>query len=162
MKLKFYCQVLLAVLFSSVGHAEGHLEKVRRLRPLLANLARLQVRVYRHQDWCQCLQYRRGAFMSSSHETTCGLFQAKALPFDAVARRDFARLDRWRDGCGVSFHYVLAEVSGSRIRQAEFALSGFDRQSYVYDPGYKLPRNEGTKVLYQRIDRDFYLRTEDW
>lgn len=136
-------------------------QRVEKLRPVLVVLQRLQVSVYRDQDWCRCFRYPRGAFILSSHESTCGLFQEKGRPFDRQASLDFQEMAMTRKKCGVDFDWVTARYAKNKLVSAEFALSGWSRDTYCYEPGYQLPKDEGRRLRYRKINSDFYLREED-
>ncbi|MBS2033978.1 hypothetical protein JST97_03270 [bacterium] len=152
---------IFLMVLSGPGWAQPEPARAERLRPVLNLLQRLQVKVYRDQDWCQCFQYSRGTFMRSSHESTCGLFSERSRPFDGRADLDFRKLARTRKNCGLDFYWVTARYAQNRIAHAEFALAGWSRTSYHYQPGYQLPPDEGRHFRYRRINKDFYLCEED-
>ncbi len=138
--------------------------EVGRLGPVVAELQSLRVSVWRDQDWCRCFAYPRGQFMQSSHESTCGLFQGKAIAFTPQATADF---DRVRAAVASSRVKVLWATVRYRpdgsLEEAEFALDTLSRRSYVFHPGYgQLPPNQGAEMRYTAVNADWYIRDEDW
>jgi len=121
-------------------------------------MRQLEVKVFRNQDWCQCFQYKGGAFMQSTHESTCGLFKEKALPFSQQALTDFQAVEEALSRCRVPIHYLVVDP-----HSIEFNLAGWSRESLIYQPGYnKLPADQGGEARYLKVDDDFYRCLEDW
>ncbi len=127
-------------------------------------LERLGVRAFRDQDWCQNILYRDGAFSKSSHPSTCDLFQEQAVAFTDQALRDFQQVASAVRATGVEVYWLNTQLDEEgRVIQAEFALSGLGRRTYVYQPAYgKLPDNLPGELEHTAVDSDWYLVEEDW
>lgn len=160
--------LVLLVVAMAWGGAEFYrfqhpLAQIARLRGVLTELEALQVTVFRDQDWCECFEYPGGRFMQSSHESTCGLFQGKARPFDPAARRDFERIATAVGKSRVGVLWITARYHDRKLIEAEFSLGGWGRRSYVYQPGYGTPPpNMGRELIHTALDADWYQRDEDW
>ena len=147
--------LILTLLTWPVGAEPSMGRRCQQIRQALPVIKRLSVKVYRCQNWCRCFQYKGGAFMQSSHESTCALFNQKSRPFTPQAQADFVSLRKALAGAGVIW---LSEREGG----FDFALEGFSRRTLIYQPHYRLPPDEGHEFQYRRVDQDFYLALEDW
>src|SRR5262245_8337848 len=131
--------VLALVALAVGGYWFDHrpLSETARLRHVLPVVASLRATVYRNQDWCKCFAYPGGYFMESSHESTCALFTARAGPFSAPARRDFDRIRAALAQARADVLWVTVTYrSDGSVEEAEFALGGWGRRSYLFHPGY--------------------------
>ncbi|GMU53917.1 MAG: hypothetical protein AMXMBFR33_30630 [Candidatus Xenobia bacterium] len=160
--------LVLLVVAMAWGGAEYYrfqhpLAQTARLRAVVSELETLQVTVFRDQDWCECFEYPGGRFMQSSHESTCGLFQGKARPFDQVARRDFERIATAVGKSRVSVLWITARYRNRKLVEAQFSLGGWGRRSFIYAPGYGTPPpDQGNEMRYTALDADWYQLDEDW
>lgn len=156
--------LLLALGLGGWWYLQQPAQQTARLRHVLPDLTALGVTVYRNQDWCRCFAYPGGHFMDSSHESTCALFSEQAAPFTASAQRDFDRIRASLGKARVGVLWITARYrADGTLEEAEFALDGWGRRSYVYHPNYgALPPDQGREIWHTAIDRDWYIRDEDW
>lgn len=127
----------------------------------LAVLEQFQVSAYRNQDWCKNIAYEQGKF-SDNLDSTCNLFTGQSQAFTSQAKTDFAQVEKTLKQSKVRLHYLSVDyVPNGKIRRAEFALSS-GGNSYVYEPGYKLPKDVPNELEYSAINQDWYYFWQDW
>jgi hypothetical protein len=138
-------------------------DEVQRLERAFPVLEELRVAGFREQDWCQFLDYPRGAFSNESDATsTCNLFDRQPMKFDEAAQADFERVAGALRDTGVDAYLVwwIEYDDRGRLRSAEFDTGG---SSYIYDPRGTWPKeNIEGESEFTRINDSWWYWWEDW
>lgn len=119
---------------------------------------------YRNLGWCRNINYRRGAFSDNSDDSACNLFSGPASSFDATATSDFEAVRAALEQSGIKVLGVdLFDVAGASGARMIFDVAGgsSERWSYVYEPGYTLPKDTPTEWVATPIDKDWYFVWQD-
>jgi hypothetical protein len=78
---------LISACGKNSGGGSGAATRLEQVFPLLESL---HVIAFRHDDWCQAIEYKRGRYASSSGRACVGNLSGSRRPFDDAARRDHA------------------------------------------------------------------------
>lgn len=63
-----------------------------QLEQVFPQLEAYQVIAFRHDNWCQAIEYKRGRYASSSGKACISILSGSRRPFDQAARRDHATI----------------------------------------------------------------------
>jgi len=131
-------------------------EQTARLQALIPQLENLKLRHYYWATGGRLLEYSRGLYADPQSAWSRAL---RSQPFDAVAERDYQRLVQLLKNGRV---VVMGITHQQRCWEFQIDRGGFFRISYLYEPGYSLPADQGRERRYQAIDRNWYWLDEDW
>ena len=86
-----------ALLLSAGGCGEGPsgitaARTTAKLESTFPLLESFHVIAFRHENWCQAIEYKRGRYASSSGKACVGILSGSRRPYDAAARRDHATI----------------------------------------------------------------------
>ena len=80
---------LISACGENSGGGSGAATRLEQVFPLLESL---HVIAFRHDDWCQAIEYKRGRYASSSGSACVSILSGSRRPFDDAARRDHATI----------------------------------------------------------------------
>ena len=147
------------------------LDRLRRLQPVLQQLAPRRVTYVRDQDWCRGIAYDRGHFAASDHLSTCALGPVPVLPPDPTADADRKRWFAALESTGIPLMYAsfanapcdgadcpptLVSVELARDTDEWFGPS----RSYVWSPRDP-PQSIGSEQVVVPLGDDWYAVTAD-
>lgn len=146
-------------------HDRSHASDAQALQKLFPTLEGDGVTAFRYQDWCKVISYKRGHFANTTEPSCIFMATATPNPFDEQAKTDLERI--WNSvrstRVGVFQIADLRYDPAHRLNYGVFDFSsGFVRERYVFDPGYKLPEDEPGERLHTRINDKWYHIREDW
>lgn len=157
-----------ACIHATVPDTDQMARTAAALQGALPALQDLHVEGVRTQDWCQFIDYPRGAFTNIvDRDSTCNLFTKPPGPFDDTATADYDRVKAALEATGVSIQIVwnVEYDASGQITTAEFDVTAgmYDRFSYRYDRNntLSLEPNPDTIVIEQVNDQWWFL-SEDW
>lgn len=151
------------------GGGTGNLAKYSRdtqaLETIFPVLEADKITAFRYQDWCKVMGYQRGSYASSLQSTCVYILKADPVEFDAAALADLERVWKKVEATRTDVFLIQSvrfDASG-RVAYGEFSYGkGFARNSYVYNPGYTLPKDIPNERWHTAIDANWYQVTEDW
>jgi len=145
-----------------------------RSLPVLEALAQEHVTFLRVQDWCRAYSDNRER-RASDLAGTCTLEWACSTPtagcdnyqpFDNTSEKRFVELKSKLEDLPYDVLWIEVDYGPDGApRAAELAVdtvNPFRRDSLIYDPGYRLPRDIPGEIINHRIDANWYYRWEDW
>ncbi|NNC89592.1 MAG: hypothetical protein HKN82_14145 [Akkermansiaceae bacterium] len=151
----------LVPLLAACGDREAKAAEkdVMRLQATLPVLAAYRVRAYRHQPWCQALEYARGRFATDSKESCAGILDGNRRPFDQTARRDIEAIRKAMREAADDLQVVNDleySADGRPVRGVFDCSEGHERRVYFYDPGYTLPTTAPPGASYYPVNEQWY------
>ena len=81
--------LLLSACGDNLGGGSGTAARLEGVFPLLRSH---HVIAFRHDDWCQAIEYKRGRYASSSGSACVSILSGSRRPFDDAARRDHSTI----------------------------------------------------------------------
>lgn len=153
--------VFLCVATSCGGKQQGGgTRTTKHLEQTFPVLESYHVIAFRHDEWCQALEYKRGRYASSSGKSCISILSGSRRPYDQTARRDHAAILAAIRGAhdGVRLLKGLQFDREGRIKFGIFDCSTSDRQQiFVFSMDPLDPKTKIDGHTFRPVSASWYL-----